>query len=123
MGNLSLLHDAVYHLIDNAIQFCRPEDAIVIQSYQEQEHVVVQIADTGTGITEQDLPFIFDRLYRADKARSMQTGGSGLGLAITRRIINLHKGHITVSSRPNEGTLINLLLPFVPVDPADDLKV
>jgi PAS domain S-box-containing protein len=112
IGNVSLLNDAFYHLIDNAIQFCNPEDSIMIQSSEDQESVIIQITDTGDGIAQEDIPFIFDRLYRADKARSTDTGGSGLGLAITRRIIDLHQGHIEVSSQLDEGTTIHLRLPI-----------
>lgn len=110
-GNVSLLHDAVYHVVDNCIQFCRPEDSIVVQSLADQDHVIIQITDTGSGIAEEDMPFIFDRLYRADKARSTQTGGSGLGLAITRRIVDLHQGDIEVSSTVGEGTTLYLRFP------------
>jgi PAS domain S-box-containing protein len=114
-GNVSFLHDAIYHLIDNAIQFCDFEDSIIIESYHDQKQVIIKIADTGGGIAEEDLPFIFDRLYRADKARNTHTGGSGLGLAITHRIIDLHKGNIKISSQLDEGTLVHLFLPFEPV--------
>ena len=111
-GSASLLTDAIYHLIDNAIQFCELEDSINIQSYTENEFVVIQIEDTGMGIAEEDLPFIFDRLYRADKARSTHTGGSGLGLAIARRIIELHEGAIEITSQLNMGTTVQIHLPY-----------
>jgi len=114
-GNLSLLHDAVYHVIDNAIQFCKPDDSIMVQSSEDQDYVTIQISDTGGGIAEGDMPFIFDRLYRADKARSTQTGGSGLGLAITRRIVDLHQGDIEVSSQLDEGTTIYIRFPCQPI--------
>ena len=115
-GNVGLLQDAVYHLIDNAIQFCKPEDSIVVHSSEDQDHIIIEISDTGSGIAAEDIPFIFDRLYRADKARSTETGGSGLGLAITRRIVDLHQGNIEVKSQLDEGTTIHLRLPCNPTD-------
>lgn len=112
-GNIGLLRDAINHVIDNAVQYSESNDSILIQSYQDVDCVVVQIADTGVGISEEDLPYIFDRLYRADKSRNTNTGGSGLGLAITRRIIDLHQGSIKVTSQLTEGTLVTIELPHV----------
>jgi two-component system sensor histidine kinase BaeS len=69
------------------------------------------IADTGIGIPESELPFIFERFYRADKSRNRNTGGSGLGLAIAKSIVEAHGGRISVESRVNSGSRFEVLLP------------
>ncbi len=114
-GSDTLLNEAISHLIDNAIQFSHQDGEIIIQSYQSEDYIVVQIADTGMGIAEQDQPFIFNRLYRANKARTPTTSngsGGGLGLTITRRIIELHHGYIDLYSQVGQGTRIQLKLPM-----------
>lgn len=112
-GNTGLLRDAIYHIVDNAVQYTQEADEITIRSYQVENDIVVDIADTGAGISEHDLPFIFDRLYRADKSRNTNTGGSGLGLAIARRIIDLHHGTITIESQLDQGTQVTIKLPHI----------
>lgn len=111
-GNVGYLRDAIYHVVDNAIQFSDLEDAIHIRSYQEDSVVVVQVSDTGVGIANEDLPFVFNRLYRVDKSRNTDTGGGGLGLAITQRIIELHQGTIDIHSQLDKGTMIRIRLPY-----------
>lgn len=111
LGNPRLLHDAFIHLITNAIQYCDEGDSILLTSQFEDDRLVVTISDTGAGISEEDLPHIFDSLYRADKARNTANGGGGLGLAITRRIIELHNGDIQITSNPGDGTSITLTFP------------
>ena len=73
--------------------------------------VKITIKDTGNGISKEDLPYIFERFYRADKSRNRDTGGSGIGLTIVKSIVDAHKGEITVESEPNEGTEFVITLP------------
>jgi signal transduction histidine kinase len=75
-------------------------------------HVLVSIADTGEGIAPEHLPHIFDRFYRADQARSRESGGVGLGLAIVKEIVTGHGGEIAVTSEVNKGTLFTIRLPI-----------
>jgi signal transduction histidine kinase len=79
--------------------------------------LVVSVADTGSGIAPADLPHIFDRFYRADRARSRSLGGAGLGLAIARRIVEAHGGRVGAWSRPGEGTIITFTLPLTAAGP------
>jgi two-component system sensor histidine kinase ResE len=71
----------------------------------------IDVKDTGTGIVEEDLPFVFERFYKADKARTRGRSGTGLGLAIAKNIVDAHSGTINVHSKVNEGTAFSFYLP------------
>jgi signal transduction histidine kinase len=79
--------------------------------------LVIAVADTGAGIDPADLPHIFDRFWRADRARTRSSGGAGLGLAIARRIVEAHGGQIGAHSRPGHGTTLTFTLPLTPLVP------
>ena len=72
---------------------------------------VLRVSDTGIGIPESSLPYIFDRFYRVDQARTREEGGSGLGLSIVKHIIEAHHGRVSVKSRIGSGTVLTLVLP------------
>ena len=74
---------------------------------------VLTVSDTGIGILPEDLPYIFDRFYRADRARSRDRGGSGLGLAIVQNIVHEHNGNIEVQSASGQGSTFSVSLPIV----------
>lgn len=100
------------NLIYNAIKYTDIDGEIVISCYQETGRQYVVIEDNGVGIPEEDLPRLFERFYRVDKARSRELGGTGLGLAITREIIKAHHGNITVESELGQGTKFTFYLPI-----------
>ncbi|SEA40380.1 Signal transduction histidine kinase [Thalassobacillus cyri] len=99
------------NLLDNALKHSPAGATIRISSEMQQGVAVVHVSDEGSGIPVEELPFIFDRLYRVDKSRSRASGGSGLGLAIVKEIIRLHDGKINVKSRLGEGTTFMMELP------------
>ncbi len=99
------IKEAFLNIMNNSIQAVGTRGKITTKTYPVDGQVAVEIADTGTGITEKDLPFIFDPFY------TTKPTGTGLGLAITRRIVEEHKGRIEVRSKPMEGTTIKVILP------------
>jgi PAS domain S-box-containing protein len=99
------MKEAFLNIMNNSIQAVGMHGKITTKTYAVNGNVVVEISDSGTGIAEKDLPFIFDPFY------TTKPTGTGLGLAITRRIIEEHKGRIEVKSRPGEGTTIKVSLP------------
>jgi signal transduction histidine kinase len=106
--DLSLL---VSNLVDNAIRYTAPGGRIFVEVVAEPDIVVVRVRDTGAGIPQRDLPRIFERFYRVDRARSRDTGGTGLGLAIVKHVAENHGGTVTVSSELNVGSTFEVRLP------------
>lgn len=98
-------------LLDNALKYTPSDGKIIINVEPQADRLVVSVSDTGIGISAEDLPRIFDRFYRSDKARARQTGGVGLGLAIAKAIVESHGGGITAESAPGLGTTIRFWLP------------
>ncbi len=109
-GDRPLLSLAVYNLLDNALKFTSPEDSVELRAFEMNPWLIIEIADTGSGILEDDLPFIFDELFRGKNAHGQ--AGSGLGLAMVKTIIRLHGGNISVQSRPRQGTVFSINLPL-----------
>jgi signal transduction histidine kinase len=105
---------ALLNLIDNSIKYSKPGGLIEIWLKEVDAMVQIGIRDHGIGIDPGDLPRIFDRLYRADPARTRTIGGSGLGLSIVKWIIEAHRGQIRVNSQPDLGTTIEIMLPSAP---------
>jgi signal transduction histidine kinase len=105
------LDQAVMHIVQNAIQYSADGGLITLAAGSTGSRAFIEVRDRGIGIDASDLPHIFERFYRADRARGSETGGIGLGLAIARRIVELHGGSIEVESAPNQGSTFRILLP------------
>lgn len=110
VGDRKLLKEALRIFMDNAIKYTPSGGIITIGSIRIEGYVEISISDSGIGISNEDLPNIFNRFYRADKSRTKDTGGTGLGLSIAKWIIMTHKGTIRVESREGFGTKIIILL-------------
>jgi signal transduction histidine kinase len=111
-GDAIKLARAFENLINNGIRYGKQSKYIDIVTRKENSIGIIEIINYGEPIPAVDLPFIFDRFYRAEKSRSTSTGGSGLGLAITKNIINLHKGEISIESNYEKTTFI-IKLPLI----------
>ncbi len=88
----------IINLLDNAVKYSFENSKIDIKIFSQDEHIVFEISNIGTGIDEADLPYIFDRFYKSDKSRNRENGGAGLGLSFVKNILNLHSQQITVKS-------------------------
>ena len=108
------LEQVMGNLIDNAIKYTEPGGRVWLRAQPLGEAVEIRIEDTGLGIPEADLPRIFERFYRADKARSREHGGTGLGLSIVKHIVLAHGGSVRAERRDPKGTVIVLHLPKTP---------
>lgn len=112
-GDEYLLTRLFYNLIHNAYKYSNPEGKIKVSVTNQQENVVINVIDYGIGISQEDIPYIFERFYRTDKSRNRETGGTGIGLALVHQIVKLHKGHIKVQSKQDEGSSFSVTLPIV----------
>ena len=98
------LYQVAFNLMENAVKYNLPDGTVTVTLKQKEDQVILLIEDTGVGIPEADLPKIFDRFYRVDKARSRAAGGTGLGLSIVRDTVRQHGGTVTARRREPEGT-------------------
>ena len=105
------LGQVLANLMSNALRHTPEGGGIMLRVWGDKQAVLLNVSDTGPGIEEKDLPFVFDRFYRGDRSRSRIEGGTGLGLAIARQIVEAHGGQISVSSPPNEGASFTISLP------------
>lgn len=110
LGDEEALNRVVRNLLDNAIRYTPPGGRITISTEEAEDESLLSVTDTGTGIASEDLPFVFDRFYRADKAR-VNDGGTGLGLSICKNIIAAHGGCLEVESKPGVGSRFWVALP------------
>ena len=99
------------NLIGNAIRYTDRGGHVTLRAFPEADRVAVEVRDTGCGISAADLPFVFQRFWRADPARDRATGGSGLGLTIARQIVRDHGGDLTVDSTPGAGSTFRWTVP------------
>jgi signal transduction histidine kinase len=112
-GDRDRLYQLLFNLIDNAIKYTPDGGKITVGLGVDRDIAVLTVRDTGPGIPQADLPYIFNRFYRVDEDRSRKTGGSGLGLSICSMIAEAHRGEIRVGSEPGQGTLFEVRLPVL----------
>ena len=111
-GDPDRLKELVLILLDNAIKYTDPRGRISLRVQRNDAHAEIDVSDNGMGISDVDLPHVFDRFYRADPARSRDPGGTGLGLSIARWIAERHGGTVALASQPGVGTHATVTLPL-----------
>lgn len=111
-GNGDRIIQLLLIIVDNALKYTPSGGFITISTSLEDERVVLRVADTGIGIPAEDLPYIWERLYKVEKSHCRADGGTGLGLAIGKEIIDLHHATATVSSELNRGTVMTICFPL-----------
>ena len=104
------------NIINNAIKYSPDGGRIIVRLMETHTDIIVSVSDEGLGIARKDIPHLFDRFYRVDKARSRAMGGSGLGLAIAKEVVQLHGGKIWVNSIENKGSTFFVSLPYIPFE-------
>ncbi|MDP4086879.1 MAG: HAMP domain-containing sensor histidine kinase [Bacillota bacterium] len=105
------IEQVIYNLVENAIKYS-DDGVIQLDTFLQNEFMVIQVKDSGIGIPQNEIPKIWDQFYRVDKSRGRQTGGSGLGLWIVKQIIHAHNGELSVDSVENEGSIFSVYLPL-----------
>jgi signal transduction histidine kinase len=111
-GDPVRLHQALLNVIENAVKYTLETGRVDVTVAADQRKVSVIVTDSGIGIDADDIPFIFDRFYRVDKARSQRVRGTGLGLAIAKWVVDAHDGSIAVASTPGVGSTFTIMLPL-----------
>ena len=111
-GDPERIQQVIINIITNAIKYNKKDGSIHITGGVEGQQVFLRVEDTGIGVPKEDLPRLFERFYRVDKARSRESGGTGLGLAIARQIAETHGGFIRFESEYGKGSVVTLLLPI-----------
>jgi len=111
-GDADELKQALVALLDNAIKYTPYEGSVALSLSTDNSSALLRVSDTGIGILAEDLPYIFERFYRADPARTRDCGGSGLGLAIAKSIVEEHAGSIEVESTPGKGSTFLVKIPL-----------
>ncbi len=114
------IEQVVLNVMSNAIKYTPEHGKVTVALREEDNYAAIEIADTGLGIPAKDIPFVFDRFYRVDKARTRELGGTGLGLSIAREIVEAHGGEIDVQSVVDSGTRMTI---YLPLELSNDLKV
>lgn len=117
MGDVDRLKQLLLNLVTNAIKYTPAGGTVTISVTHEGGYAFVKVSDTGIGIPKEDLPHIFDRFYRVDKARARQMGGAGLGLSIAQWLAEAHKGRIWAESEPGKGSTFTVQIPSLSVIP------
>jgi two-component system OmpR family sensor kinase len=109
-GDYDLLFLAVHNLVDNALKFTKSGDTVEIRAFEADSEVVIEVADTGSGVPHDEVEHIWEELYRGNQARGIP--GSGLGLALVRAIAERHGGAVSLRSRSGQGSVFTFRLPI-----------
>ena len=117
-GDESRLAQIVDNLLSNALHYTDPPGSAGIRTFSEAGDAVLQVTDTGIGITAAELPHVHERFWRSEKSRARSLGGAGIGLAIVHELVRAHDGHIDVASRPGVGSTFTVRLPLSQAGPA-----
>ena len=104
------VHQILYNLMENGVKYTAPGGFVHTSVSVEEGKVVITVSDNGIGIPVEDMPHIFERFYRVDKARSRESGGTGLGLSIAQEIIRQHEGSLSLVERSGPGTTLRMEL-------------
>ena len=110
-GDRSKLAQVVYNLINNAVNYTGPDKTVRVEQQLREGWVTLSVADSGPGIGAEDLPYVWDRYYKVDKAHKRAAVGTGLGLSIVRGMVELHGGRYGVESQPGQGSRFWFSLP------------
>ncbi|MFI6274863.1 sensor histidine kinase [Streptomyces sp. NPDC050988] len=110
------IRQVIGNLVSNAVRHTAARGSVELRAVGAESEVSIEVRDTGHGIEPEELPYVFDRFWRAEKSRNRSTGGSGLGLAIVRQLTHAHDGTVTVHSTPGAGTVFGVTLPVVRAD-------
>ncbi len=111
LGDKDRLKQLLLNLVDNALKYTPEGGQVTLSLFKSDGQVEIEVSDTGMGIPPEDLPRVFDRFYRVDKARSRKLGGSGLGLSIAQWIARAHGGDVKVTSKVGQGSTFRIILP------------
>jgi signal transduction histidine kinase len=111
LGDEQSLEQVFSNLITNAIKYNKAEGSVAVTVREEDQTILAEVADTGIGISNEQLPFIFDQFYRVSRREDQKIRGTGLGLAIAKKIVEAHHGSIQVSSEPGRGSTFSVRLP------------
>jgi two-component system, OmpR family, sensor kinase len=114
LANADELAQVITNLVGNAITHNRAGVSVHVTVFSDAQHAVLTVRDTGQGISAEDLPHLFERFYRVEKARTTTSGHTGLGLAITQAIVTAHRGTLSAESRVGEGSTMTVRLPLAP---------
>lgn len=113
-GDRDRLEQVITNLVSNSVKYNHVGGEVCITAKNlDSNNVLIEVSDNGFGIPEDDLPRIFERFYRVDKARSREKGGTGLGLAIAKNIVEIHNGQISIDSKLEKGTTVSMILPII----------